>query len=206
MADLKLLAEEWRNKDDEDYTDEHGRVISMKELKARLLKLKDTVSYRKNWYHLATRHYPCHAHNLDFIAALLYLVDERTIPVSDLQPTIHLHVGHIYRSLKRGGVLWRAHYKGIGSRLREDYYPWRGSVYVDPLAGVILHGAQKIIIPHGVDIYKDVEQDAENENDRGGVMGLIAGKVEVPLPLLPSKPPKVKRPPHFPDWRERLNG
>ena len=201
---LQRLRVEWINRGEADYRDEQGRRISMRELEAELLRLKDAVSYKKNWQRLATRHYTRHAWNLEYIAALLYLVDERCLPVSDLQPTIHLQLGHLYRQLKRGGVVWRAHTKGLGARLREDYFPYDGVLYLDPLTNVLLRAGERVALPPDVEIYKSLLEENDQSGGREEILGLISGfDIKTPYPLLATKPKAARKPPSFPQRRSR---
>ncbi|TDE87346.1 hypothetical protein [Deinococcus sp. S9] len=201
MAQLQRLLVEWGNRQQPDYLDENGRLISMATLERELLALKDAVSYKENMRRLATKKIERHAHHVPYIAALLYLLDERVLPVSDLQPVIHLQLGHLYRQLRRGGVIYRAHSTGIGARLREDYHPYKGVVYLDPVSRTLLRSGERVALPGDAKIFKDLDEDAENEGEREEILGLLgAGNATVPVPLLPTKRKAPKRPPVL-KWR-----
>lgn len=201
MAKIVRLVSEWQNRLQADYCDEHGRLISMSALEAALLARKDRISYKRNWHDLATRKLHRHARNQEYVAALLYLLDERTLPVAELQPVIDLQLGHLYRQLKRAGVEFAAESVGIGARLREDYHPFPGALYFDPLSATMLRAGQRVALPASLKIYRGLDEDAENEGEREEILGLVAGaQATVPLPLLEVRKRAVKKPPTL-NWR-----
>lgn len=191
-ARLARLEIEWINRKTPEYLNSHGRNISMPRLEQKLLTLKAEMSYKDNWKRLCLKTMSRHAHDEDYIVALLYLVDERCLPINELQPNIGLQVGHIYRQFRRSGVEIRAHTKSLGARLCEPYVPYKGVFYLDPLAGLLIAAGERRVIPAGVDIYRAPQEDAENPEDRNEVMGLIElPKHAVPVPLLNRKKRKI---------------
>lgn len=157
MAALNRLEREWRNRADE----------SMQVLLERLLALKDERTYEQVFADLVLREHKRHVENIEYLARLMYLIDERPMPILHLQPAVGLDQGHIYRTLKRAGVVFEA----PGSRSAPDgYFPWKGEVYVDPIRRVLLRGGEEEEIPEDSDPY-----DLPIQYER----------VTVPLPLWP---------------------
>jgi hypothetical protein len=186
VAKLDLLAVEWRNVLAEDFMHEE-RMISMQTLHKTLLKLKDEKTYTENWIELINGKLDRHAHSDEYVASLLYLVDERPVPISTLQKSIHLQLGHLFRTLDRAGVEFRAHTSALGSRLRQGYWPWPCEIFVDPVRNVILRNGEEIPIPSLLKIYHRDEgpQDDPEDSDptEDDYIGLMEEEGDVPLPI-----------------------
>lgn len=208
-ASLSRLEFEWRNVAQLP-REIDGRWVDMPALAAALLELKARKTYTEVWRDLALGVHARHAHNEDFVLHLLYLVDERPVPVSVLQRSIGMQLGHLFRTLERAGVEFRAHTTSFSSRLREGYWPWGNEIFLDPLRGTYLRGGEEFPIPEGLEVYlRDGERedwDGEDDEERGedqGVrdrsIGLIdPGDLAVPLPIVPifrrhTPPPRPPR-------------
>ena len=200
MSELVNLKVEWRNKSQADYMLEE-RPISMAALERELLALKDRETYFENWLRLASKEDERHAHDNSFVARLLYLVDERPIPISALQKSIGMQLGHLFRNFDRAGVVFRAHTSGLKSRLRSGYWPWPCEIYIDPTNGIILRHAVEIPLSDVLKIYhKDngPEEDPEDSDPtEDDYIGLLEETGDVPLPVHPrfrtaTVPPEYK--------------
>lgn len=184
---IRRLSVEWRNIDAPDQLDGE-RMVSMQALKAKLLELKRTHTYRDIWLELAGREHERHAHSDEYVARLLYLVDERCVPVSLLQHTIGLQLGHIFRTFDRAGVVFRAHTSSISSRLRRGYWFWPCHVYLDPLDDSYLYEGVRYAIPKDFQLYlrdDDAEQWAEEDGDQE-VRDEYLGQLELPDDFVPA--------------------
>lgn len=120
-AALKNLMTEWQNKDHE----------SMRPLLDRLLALKQEKTYEEAMYDVAMRVIPRHARDVNFVAHLLYLVDDRPYPVIHLQRICGIQEGHLYRTLRRAGV----EYVAVQSKtiqMDDELTAWSNQIYADP--------------------------------------------------------------------------
>jgi len=121
---FKRLEKEWLNKGE------------MSELADKVLALKVKMTYFELWMSLLRRDQERHAHNLDYIAQLLYLLDERALSVLMLQQLHGIQPGHLYRTLGRAGVNFKAT-TATGFRVEEPSSPYL-SDYYDPINSRIL--------------------------------------------------------------------
>lgn len=119
---LGFLASEWINR---------GHP-SMAALHAALLALKGEKSYQAVMNDLALQKLRRHAHDVEYVTHLLYLVDERRLPIVSLQPIVGIQQGHLYRTFIRAGVEFVAAQSSVVN-VDDGLYPWPGQVYVDPL-------------------------------------------------------------------------
>lgn len=179
---------EWRNHSQDDYVKD-GSTVSMQTLKARVLKLKEQYSYVQVWSQLASMDIERHAGNEEYISRLIYLVDERPVPISVLQRSVSLQLGHLFRTLDRADVDFRAHTHALTTRIRGGYWPWPCEMYVDVMNGQYFRAGEAHALPEGVDILRrDSDEYGAEQGDPAvddGTLGLIDGNDEVPLPLYP---------------------
>jgi len=217
--EFNRLLNEWRNRTAPDFMF-GDRLVSMERLAARVMEIKASESYVDTWLSLVLGEHERHAHNEEYVARLLVLLDDRVIPINPLQRSIGFQLGHLFRTLnERAGVVFRAHTSTMRARIREDYYAWPCQVYVNPEAGEIYHGDQVIAIPPELEIFKkderraqkkDVSPDVEEEYGEEALdafevddelIGLLPDPGFVPLPIhhslrFPPQPP-VYRPTPF---------
>ena len=78
------------------------------------------------------------AANPQFIGLLLRLLDTRPVAVEDLQITLDIPCGHLYRFLKRGGAIWKASSGYMMHEADEDELGAALGFYRDPLANVVI--------------------------------------------------------------------
>ena len=124
--ELRHLTVEWLNKGHE----------SMQPLLRRLLALKREKTYEEAMFDVATYAVARHAHDLYFVAHLLYLVDERRFPVIKLQRICNIHEGHLYRTLERAGV----DYAAAQSKkivLDDELTAWPVQLFIDPAREIV---------------------------------------------------------------------
>lgn len=211
------LSIEWRNKGVTDFVHKE-RLVSMKRLAARVAEIQASESYVDTWLSLMLDQHERHAHNEEYVARILVLLDHRPVSINPLQLSIGFQIGHLFRTLnERAGVVFRGHTSTIRSRIREDYFPWPLQVFIDPESRRMIFGDQALDIPDDVEIFKKDEKrplrrDGEPEEDQDGflsdaadafdvddeVLGLLHVDTEVvPLPLhhrmrSPAGPPIYK--------------
>ncbi len=194
---LTRLRIEWRNIEVPDFT-LGERAVSMKRLYQRVLAIKRREPYSRTWASLVLGKHHRHAHNEEYIARLLVLLDDRPIPINPLQRSIGLQLGHLFRTLERAGVDFRAHTSTLSSRIREDYYPWPLQVFVDAERGQMLHGDRLIDLPRELEVFKkDTKKPMKREDEwdeevllahdeDDDLLGLLEEvDVVVPIPIHP---------------------
>lgn len=120
-AELRFLQTEWKNVDHE----------SMQPLLKRLLELKEEKTYAEVAYALAMRQIVRHAHDINFVAHLLYIVDERSLPVIHLQRMTGIQQGHLYRHFKRAGVEYDAT-QSKAVQFDDELLAWPLQFHIDP--------------------------------------------------------------------------
>lgn len=160
------LSHEWQNCDAPDFM--HGdRLVSMSRLKARVLEIQRTEPYARTWASLVLGEHERHAHNDEYVARILVLLDHRPIPINPLQRSIGFQLGHLFRTLnERAGVEFRAHTSTMRARIRQDYYSWPHQVFVDAENHRILHGDQVIAIPPELQVFKkDAKRPMKHAED-----------------------------------------
>lgn len=86
------------------------------------------------------------ADNPYFIGALLRLLDTRPISVEELQITLDIACGHLYRFLERAGIEWTAASGYMGKKADEDELGRRANFYRDPLSGFVLNRGRVVRI------------------------------------------------------------
>lgn len=206
---------EWRNMDAPDFMLK-GRLVSMSRLRERVLEIQASETYVQTWKSLVLGDFERHAHNEEYVARLLVLLDNRVVPINPLQLSVGFQLGHLFRTLnERAGVKFRAHTSTMRARIREDYYPWPCQVFVLPDEGVVLHGEQEIPIPDELEVFKkdewraqkkDVTEDVEEEYGEEAldtfevddqVIGLLPDVDVVPVPIHP----RIRNPPAPPVYR-----
>lgn len=211
---------EWRNADAPDFM-LGDRLVSMRRLRERVAQIQTEESYEATWYSLLMGEHDRHAHNEEYVARLLVLLDRRPVAINALQRSIGVQLGHLFRTLgERAGVEFRAHTSTLRARIREDYYSWPAQTFVDAEGGRILHGGEILEIPRLLEIFK---KDARRPLRRGDeeaelgldaddafevddeLMGLLPDVDVVPLPLYPTmravpKPPLYRATPA--PWRK----
>lgn len=163
---LIRLTSEWQNR---------GVTDEMTELEQRILSLKREMSYEEVWKRLALKEERRHVGNLDYVAMLMYLIDERRICLISLQRTIFMQQGHLYRALRRYGVKYKAA-TSLKVSVEDSMFPWAGEVYHDPLLGGYWRGGEF----HAAEYQIDPEPD---NGRRFILVGLDEDPVDVPLPL-----------------------
>lgn len=109
----------------------------MAPVREALERLRQEESYEENVVKIALHEEPRRSRSPKFLARLLYMLADRPISVIQMQLLTGLHEGHLYRFLERGGVI----YKAATVRkleVEKDGRPWRGTMYIDPLSGLMV--------------------------------------------------------------------
>ncbi len=198
---LNRLSLEWRAFSLNDFT-LGDRTVSMRRLYQRVLAIKARETYAQVWLSLVTGRHHRHAHNEEYVARLLVLLDDRPIPINPLQRSIGLQLGHLFRTLERAGVDFRAHTSTLSSRIREDYFPWPCQVFVFAEEGLILPGDSMLDLSKELEVFKkDEKRPMRKDDDEWGdeglldahdghevedtILGLLPDAEVVPLPIHP---------------------
>lgn len=204
LAKPSKLTVEWRNRGVGDYIHKE-RLVSMKRLEERVREIQASESYIDTWMSLMLDQHERHAHNEEYVARILVLLDHRPVSVNPLQLSIGFQIGHLFRTLnERAGLSFRAHTSTIRSRIREDYYPWPIQVFIDPEERRMIFGDRVLDIPADVEIFKKDEKrplrrDGEPEEDEDGFLTDAADAFDVDdelLGLLQLEPEVVPLPLH----------
>lgn len=132
VSSLNRLKVEWSNI----FSDE------MRPLLLRLLKLKETHTYQQVWMELCRRDHRRYAHEIEYVSRLLYIADERPLPVVIMQHAIGIEQGHMYRTFERAGVEWKASTANTGVSVEEHYVPWAGKAFVDVLGKRVIQNGE----------------------------------------------------------------
>lgn len=127
LGQLNFLKTEWKNAAHE----------SMRSLLARLIALKKEKAYEDVLMEFSMRTIVRHAHDVNFVAHLLYLVDERHFPVIHIQRIAGIQEGHLYRTLKRAGVEFDAT-QSKTVQFDDQIASWPLQLHVDPLRQCVL--------------------------------------------------------------------